>query len=681
MKRLLSISLLIAVTASSSAQQEPARERGFKPEQVHQFNGFDSVNLFNGNLNLTIPLGHPYPVAEGLSYSFVLRYSGNVWRTVAHCVPTQQGDPECGMRYLLQPADNAGPGWRLSFGELRGPAANARPYTAGSMWEYRSPDASEHLFYPTLYDPVCTTTGQTNCDTAVAGVQYTRDGTYLRLKDGPGGAKVVEFGNGQRQRFTPIGTAWKLQYIYSASSTLVDGIPTTNYVKFEYPDGSSDWKITDSHGREHWVRNVGRIDKVELAAFVRTGDASDVRATYDLVYGAYTTDPTNGQLVDGPAVEIREPCDALPLNGVQTMRFLTRLDLPSADHYEFAYHQPTQSCDDTSATLTGATFPTGGALTWKYQRYGFVATPLEYASGVKERLVKNASGAIVQKTTYEFVGQGEAGHDVVVRQCREWTDTTCTPDIKTIHHFTTGQETQFGYGPSFGLPVSPTIGDPDTDLQMSTQTFACATSCPATPERSTLRVYEGDYTVTPSWNDCNLQYPCVRNSGRRVRSERTVYNSDGDRYAHTAYSLFDGVGHYRQTLTSGTFSIQQPFPRWRLCRRVRIDTDRYARFRLYVAPGLGPLDPGHLRKFVHARKRGSLRRHCLFRHNDRISEASSQARGHDQRDRRGHRSARGLYTRFRDRLSGAGGVFRRRPPGIGFAEPAERYVYAVASHS
>jgi YD repeat-containing protein len=558
MKRLLIALLMITAAGSSSGQQEPVRERGFKPEQVHQFNGLDTVNLFNGNLNLSIPLGSAYPVSEGLSYSFSLRYSGNVWKTVYHCTPTEQPTGDCGMRYLLQPTDNAGPGWRMSFGELRAPSPNAREYTATSMWEYRSPDASEHLFYPTLYDPVCTAAGQTDCDTAVADVFYTRDGTYLRLRKTADDARVVEYGNGQRQRFVWNGAKWRLQYIYSVSSTMVNEIPTTNYVKFEYPDSTTtpglvDWKITDSHGREHWVYfQPGGIDRIELAAFVRPGDPANVRATYDLAYGAYTSDATG--LHDGPAVSISEPCDARPLDDPQSLNFLTRLELPSAEHYSFAYNQPSGSCDENSATLTAATLPTGGGIAWKYQHYGFVATPLDYASGVAERLLKNASGAVIQKTTYEFVAQGDDGHDVVVRQCRTWTDTTCVPETKSVHHFTTGQQTATGYGPWFGVPMSPTLAD-DDGRPMSTQTFSCAANgtC-STSERTTYLAYQSDYTTTPPPAVCNLDYPCVRDRAKRVKSERIVYDSDGSREATTDYSLFDGLGHYRKTVTGGTFS-------------------------------------------------------------------------------------------------------------------------------
>lgn len=551
MKRLLIAIFTIAAAVPSFGQQDPARERGFRPEQVHQFNGLDSINLFNGNLNLSIPLGPSYPVAADLSYSFALHYSGNVWKTRYHCTPAEQQTGDCGMMYMRQPSDNAGPGWRLSFGELRAPIAGARPHTANSMWEYTSPDGSEHLFYPTLYDPPCTTTGQTDCDPVVAGVAYTRDGTYLRLVDAPDGAKVVEFGNGQRQLFSASGA---LQYIYSVSSTLVNGVPATNYVKFEYPAGTGYMLVTDSHGRTHRVYSYGGgVDKLELAAFVRTGDAADVTATYNLTYGAYTIG-ADGQPVDGPSIQIKEPCDARPQNNSQTINFLTRLDLPSGERYEFAYHQPLVTCDDYSAALTEMTLPTMGRIAWKYQRYGFVASPLEYASGVKERLVKNPAGTVIQKMTYEFVPQGEDGHDVVVRQCRTWTDTTCTAETKTVNHFMTGPETPFGYGPSFGLPVSPTIGDPDTDLQLSSQTFDCNPTCSATPERSTYLVYEYDYVTTPSSTLCNFQYPCVRDQARRIKSERTVYDSDGGRYSQTDYSLFDGLGHYRKAVTSGTFS-------------------------------------------------------------------------------------------------------------------------------
>src|SRR5215210_2089406 len=93
-------SLVTAVpVAFAQTEGDPGSERGFKPEMVYDFNGFDNVNLSNGNLMATIPLGPPYPVSETLSYSFALRYTGNLWNEYPKQKVTTV-DPEPGVIYV-----------------------------------------------------------------------------------------------------------------------------------------------------------------------------------------------------------------------------------------------------------------------------------------------------------------------------------------------------------------------------------------------------------------------------------------------------------------------------------------------------------------------------------------------------------------------------------------------------
>ncbi|MFP5246453.1 MAG: hypothetical protein ACLGH0_07135, partial [Thermoanaerobaculia bacterium] len=73
MRILLVLSLAASLVSPAMANQHPINDRGFKPEQTYDFNGFDTVSMANGNLLASIPLGITYPVAPGLSYSITLR--------------------------------------------------------------------------------------------------------------------------------------------------------------------------------------------------------------------------------------------------------------------------------------------------------------------------------------------------------------------------------------------------------------------------------------------------------------------------------------------------------------------------------------------------------------------------------------------------------------------------------
>ncbi|HEX8151975.1 MAG TPA: hypothetical protein VF698_02565, partial [Thermoanaerobaculia bacterium] len=68
MRRLVAIMAGALVALSSSAAEHPTVARGFSPEKVYHFQGIDSVNLFNANLNLTLPIGSRYPLDGGADY-------------------------------------------------------------------------------------------------------------------------------------------------------------------------------------------------------------------------------------------------------------------------------------------------------------------------------------------------------------------------------------------------------------------------------------------------------------------------------------------------------------------------------------------------------------------------------------------------------------------------------------
>jgi hypothetical protein len=71
--------LLLLSALPTLAQVDPLKERGFAPEKAYQFNDIDSINTFNGNLIITIPLGGSYPVNADLSFAIGVSYNGDIW--------------------------------------------------------------------------------------------------------------------------------------------------------------------------------------------------------------------------------------------------------------------------------------------------------------------------------------------------------------------------------------------------------------------------------------------------------------------------------------------------------------------------------------------------------------------------------------------------------------------------
>ncbi len=161
------------------SQVHPTLQRGFTPESSYEIGEIDAVNLFNGSLTLTIPIGQRYPVSGQLSYGLTLVYNSGLWDYPIRIDDLKIGcdDPEptqdC-WAIAAEPSvsSNAGLGWRLSLGELI--REGTWPNTGGvGKWMYIAPDGSRHFLYPTLHEN----------ETAEDDVLYSRDNTYLRLKE------------------------------------------------------------------------------------------------------------------------------------------------------------------------------------------------------------------------------------------------------------------------------------------------------------------------------------------------------------------------------------------------------------------------------------------------------------------------------------------------------------------
>lgn len=552
-RRLASVLLFVGAGASIAlGQSPPERERGFKPELMYQFNGIDSVSLFNGNLNLTIPIA-TYHVAADVSYSFDLRYSGNLWEDSERCSlrPTGPDDPPCTLIWRPH-TDNAGLGWSMSMGKLKSASHLYGPGVAAG-WQYISPDGAEHNFYTTLHEPVCTTSSDTGCDRSTPGTWYTRDNTYLRMKEKQAGTrsvKIIEFPDGPRHLyfFEPVTQAWRLEYIYGTSSGFDENslAPTRNWMKVSYvrqgDTGRVDWAISDSHGRNHKVvfmsgihAPTGVVDYIDLATYYET------TSRYDFTYDSQ---PTN----DSPTT-IAKPYETVDTSA--DVRFLRRVSLPSGETWQFVYHEPQgPTADPESGTLKQAVLPTLGKINWSYQPYPQLTnTQSADPVGVFERWLGDAT-AKVEYRKYVLDPSTPGKVEVETR-----VGSSLASDSRATNYF------DLTYGPTYALPYAPLISD-GTPMarKLSTETYDCdpaARTCSSTPLRRQFVKYELDAPVAPPL--CHMDYPCARDRNRRVLSERTEYVDDllpngAKRYADIDRDEFDGLGHYRTTSTQGNFT-------------------------------------------------------------------------------------------------------------------------------
>ncbi|HEX6083134.1 MAG TPA: hypothetical protein VF266_01335, partial [Thermoanaerobaculia bacterium] len=180
MKRLAVFFAVLALALSSFGQQHPNRAKGFNANSVYQVNDYDSINAFNGNLTISIPLGSAYPLNSDVGVQFALHSNANVWdgeRYDYTCDP----DGAVIMTYgYPHRRANAGLGWTLSLGRLYAPL---HPTAKG--WTFESPDGASHELQPS--------------DTA--GGLASKDGSFLRMRT-EGADRLVEFPDGRVYTFS-----------------------------------------------------------------------------------------------------------------------------------------------------------------------------------------------------------------------------------------------------------------------------------------------------------------------------------------------------------------------------------------------------------------------------------------------------------------------------------------------
>lgn len=232
------------------AAEYPSKERGLTADTAYQMGEVDHVNLFNGNLSITLPIGRQYPLGPSLSYGLVLSYNSNVW----DYRPKDCFDPINQVRidYVLpEPSarSNGGVGWELHLGRLLEP--NQLPMNDGGEWIYLAGDGSQHAFYSELHPGSGTQ----------ANTLFTSDGSYLRLRyfqsgdtkckpvDGDSGVcRLVESPDGSVREFRNFLGEWKLTRLHDAFG---------NWLDISYSGNT--WTLSDIHGRSHTLIFQGNL--------------------------------------------------------------------------------------------------------------------------------------------------------------------------------------------------------------------------------------------------------------------------------------------------------------------------------------------------------------------------------------------------------------------------------------
>jgi RHS repeat-associated protein len=514
MKRLANFLLasLLLAALPAAAQQHPNTARGFSSTGSYSPGDIDTVNTFNGNLVIRIPIGQSYPVNAGLSFSLGLVYNNNVWdyQQVNVDPPETQAIPNR--------TSNAGLGWMVSLGRLNPPSSTD---VDSNRTTYMSPDGAIHTFYDTLHEG----------ETVVAGVKYTRDGSYLRFQSA---TNEIEFPDGTIHHFNILGYPDQIRDRFN------------NAINVNYATANQ-WIITDGH-RTHTV--YFRSDLTPLNPLVDHIDLAAYKGTVATYSFRYSND-------EGPPVTLTGCRNTSPDTDNQVVPLLTQVTLPDGSFYRMAVSdystQTTTPC--TSGMLLGMNLPTLGRIEWDYMEYTFPPASSgrgfrQKSTGVMKRRLLDA--ATPRQQIGEWVYSTAMTTDANYLQPQELVNTVVTPlGDKTVNYFSVSTLSSDPNGWSafeYGLPLTHYVIDGGSLTRyLSSRVYDCdpgVVNCVL--KRSNFVTYERD---AGAWST-TLEENTRKN--QRTLTTRTNYEDNGTLEA-VVYSGFDGLGHYRTSDLFGSF--------------------------------------------------------------------------------------------------------------------------------
>ena len=556
----VSLALLLAPPA---AAEHPNHARGFRPESVFDVGGIDNVNLFNGNLTLTIPIGGSFPVGPELSYGLTLTYTGNVWEW------ENTNDPDTNLPYLQalpRNRSNAGLGWALTLGRMLPPEDPANT-VQGPVYE--SPDQAIH--------EVNSNQLHADDDGTNTGIGYSRDSTYLRSR---GDGVQLEEPDGTIRTFGDYGPT-RIEDRYGNGLTIE--YPSANVQTVGGVSTALRWKMTDDYNREQVVdfQVLGDHAVVSKVTLTKSPGADANEYVFSYSYTPFSIPRACND--SNYCRDLGHHCGDM---ANADFPLLTKVQLPDGSFYSMpltSYHlSETSGCPNPQKMLNGQLekmrLPTGGYLRWTWGVWTFPSgseklagrfagndpgynNPYRHSVGVTQRcqLARNGDELGCWSYVQDVIQAPDPG---VTRDVASRTTVTDPAGDDTVHYFnvylddgdTMTTEPAGWIDGEYGLPFTRQT----SDGQGRYLTREVYDGTKGSSERLRRSVY-----VSYDEEIGNLRQgtSSVRHAfNPRVREERTRYHDDlsngAPRDAVVERSDFDGLGHYRTVVEKGSF----PFP-------------------------------------------------------------------------------------------------------------------------
>lgn len=605
MRQSLSIGLttvvlvLVLCNGLAAAESDPNINRGFNANQVYQIGDVDSVNVSNGNVILRIPIGPRFTVGPTLSYQLTLVYNGKIWDYLSTT------DPQLPSYPIPEHESNAGLGWMLSLGRLRCPPAS-QVANAGT---YIAPDGSTYEF---LGDPdaaVAYAAGGT-----YLRMRRILDGASRRIDFPDGTVHTFDCPSGDLTRIEDPHGNWVKVDVQAEPDDPTDPDDPRKIIRWVITDG---YGIGPEVSRVHTVnfqriieRSSGSIlqlnpnlaSRVDSVVLFSNGGPT---ATYDLEY--HDEGPVHSDHYDetaltrvgrGEGYGRPTPCVTVPL--------LRSVELPDGAKFEATYNGVAEATEVRcaqvspgndplafeSGVIRSLKLPSGGSIEWGTGPYvmnmpscgadpeGNLGFEHHYI-GITSRTMKDTSGAVLAQWTYEprlppsgvphsSLSCGGTEPTLIPTPGQVFINVVKSPNgAVTKHYFSAWPgglpDSADGYsGLEQGLPFTRATTSPAFGRLLSKEIFSCPEACAvdaggnlpetAIPLRREYVEYTAEAFLDESGNPTN-QVPSAR---FQISAQQTEHADDtgcgaNPCYTDTAYSNWDGYGHYGTAVTKSNF--------------------------------------------------------------------------------------------------------------------------------
>ncbi len=215
---------LLAISGASVSAQDPTDYAAYYPTHarghvntIFDAGGIDDINLFTGNLTLSVPLGPPLHPGGDLTFQLALHYNSSVWEHEKRCSGHIYSPVQCdqfGTGALLG-APDVGLGWSLEVGHIS-------PRFPGELFLI-TPDGGEHQLFTSRFGTYDLGPGAAACTMPdLESSCYTRDGSDV---------KVVRTGDQTYRAHFPDGTT---HYYTAVLDNYDEGAQSSTYIGRDY---------------------------------------------------------------------------------------------------------------------------------------------------------------------------------------------------------------------------------------------------------------------------------------------------------------------------------------------------------------------------------------------------------------------------------------------------------------